>query len=502
MGRIGYYASGDYNAVCSMCGKPFKASQLKKHWQGLYRCERCWEPRQPQDFVKSPGPEAPPPWVQPWTDDFVPSCTPFTRSAVPGSAGPGCTLPGFIVYGIVTPDFANAVGLNPGDPSIWWGTGPGSVPNPEPTPPPTPPPPAPPPDPPGPTEADIRVSLYKENTNEYGILAPVAGFLDDFTFNALSNQTKYNNSRGLIYTPGEIRYLGNNFNIILASDLGVYSDEDALLSASALFGGLNPQAVTAYGSVESGLTIRALGNNVWTENGAIAKSGAAGNFRFRGMYFVDDGLNIFPVRYLTTTGLGTVVTLRNFGEAALQTFTTSGSFGGMASKFLWADGQPYSTALGFTSGNYALANATLDSYYVGNLQTDFGGDATTGEVVSVCVAPYGFLFAPKQSFVDPGENFLWYVRTFEFDDTTPLGAPVGQLITNPFAYDLTFVNFIPNDWPNTGRPIILGYWNDGVNSGAVILTLRWNGTEMFLYEEYRITTDGGTVSPAGGRLLS
>ena len=52
MSHIGYYKDGDNNATCDRCGKPFKASRLKKTWDGLYVCERDWEPRHPQDYVR------------------------------------------------------------------------------------------------------------------------------------------------------------------------------------------------------------------------------------------------------------------------------------------------------------------------------------------------------------------------------------------------------------------------------------------------------------------
>jgi hypothetical protein len=66
-----YYAFGDFNANCSMCAGKFKGSQLRRHWQGLYRCTRCWEPRQPQDFVRAGPAQQPPPFVQPPNDVFV-----------------------------------------------------------------------------------------------------------------------------------------------------------------------------------------------------------------------------------------------------------------------------------------------------------------------------------------------------------------------------------------------------------------------------------------------
>ena len=60
-----YYASGDWNAICYECGRKFKASQLKRHWQGYYVCTKHWEPRQPQDFVRGVQDVQTPPWAQP-----------------------------------------------------------------------------------------------------------------------------------------------------------------------------------------------------------------------------------------------------------------------------------------------------------------------------------------------------------------------------------------------------------------------------------------------------
>jgi hypothetical protein len=54
MGHADYLRNGDYNAICDRCGCKFKFSQLKLEWDGLYVCTAngCWEPRQPQDYVK------------------------------------------------------------------------------------------------------------------------------------------------------------------------------------------------------------------------------------------------------------------------------------------------------------------------------------------------------------------------------------------------------------------------------------------------------------------
>jgi hypothetical protein len=55
---------------------------LRKHWKGYYTCSSCWEPRHPQDFVRSAPIEQPVPWSQPpvadtFVDSTIPTATPF-----------------------------------------------------------------------------------------------------------------------------------------------------------------------------------------------------------------------------------------------------------------------------------------------------------------------------------------------------------------------------------------------------------------------------------------
>ena len=97
MGKADFYQSGDWNATCSMCGGKFKASQLVRHWQGLYRCSKCWEPRQPQDFVRATSDVQTVPWSQPQTDIDIEICTINGMTAIPGAAIPGCSIPGRLV---------------------------------------------------------------------------------------------------------------------------------------------------------------------------------------------------------------------------------------------------------------------------------------------------------------------------------------------------------------------------------------------------------------------
>jgi hypothetical protein len=61
-----YWKPGDWNAVCYRCGFKFKASELRKTWKGFYACHKDWEPRHPQDFVRSIPDKPGVPWAQDW----------------------------------------------------------------------------------------------------------------------------------------------------------------------------------------------------------------------------------------------------------------------------------------------------------------------------------------------------------------------------------------------------------------------------------------------------
>lgn len=101
-GRADYWAPGDWNASCSMCGRKRKASQMVKNWQGLYRCPEHNEPRHPQDFVRNMPDIQSVPWSQPETDIDLQVCTVNGISAIPDYALPGCMIPGNPVFFVYT----------------------------------------------------------------------------------------------------------------------------------------------------------------------------------------------------------------------------------------------------------------------------------------------------------------------------------------------------------------------------------------------------------------
>ena len=67
------YRSGDHKAICDVCGRIFKGSQLHKRWDGLMVCSSDFEIRHPQDFVRAKADIQAPKWTRPETAyTFIP----------------------------------------------------------------------------------------------------------------------------------------------------------------------------------------------------------------------------------------------------------------------------------------------------------------------------------------------------------------------------------------------------------------------------------------------
>lgn len=56
---------GDWKAQCDRCGFTYYASELRKEWTNLRVCSECYEPRNPQDFLKGKADRQAPPWSRP-----------------------------------------------------------------------------------------------------------------------------------------------------------------------------------------------------------------------------------------------------------------------------------------------------------------------------------------------------------------------------------------------------------------------------------------------------
>lgn len=94
-----WFQSGDWNALCDVCGFKRKASQLTSRWDGLMVCEPtvkqgCWEMRHPQELIRPIRDQLPLPWTRPEsTDRFVdPTCSPSGLQGIADYAVADCWI--------------------------------------------------------------------------------------------------------------------------------------------------------------------------------------------------------------------------------------------------------------------------------------------------------------------------------------------------------------------------------------------------------------------------
>jgi hypothetical protein len=98
MGKADYYADGQWNFYCDLCGAKTKSGDAMKTWNGLYVCRHHKEVRNPQDYLRGVKDNQSTPWSRPEKvpETFVGYCTLQGKNAVPGFAIPGCAIPAFI----------------------------------------------------------------------------------------------------------------------------------------------------------------------------------------------------------------------------------------------------------------------------------------------------------------------------------------------------------------------------------------------------------------------
>jgi hypothetical protein len=95
MASNNYWASGQWNFICELCGAKRKSKDGVKTWDGHYVCSSHKEVRNPQDFVRGVRENLTVPWTRPATvDTFIPTCTVIGSLPVPACATPGCAIPG------------------------------------------------------------------------------------------------------------------------------------------------------------------------------------------------------------------------------------------------------------------------------------------------------------------------------------------------------------------------------------------------------------------------
>ena len=53
MGAADFWKPGDFNRICDRTGQKIKASWSRKEWTGNVVRSQSWEPRHPQDLIRS-----------------------------------------------------------------------------------------------------------------------------------------------------------------------------------------------------------------------------------------------------------------------------------------------------------------------------------------------------------------------------------------------------------------------------------------------------------------
>ena len=91
---------GDYNAICDSCGRKYKASTMRKRWDGLFVCEDDYEIRHPQLSLRVRGDKIVVPIPRPddLDPDYVNVCYIWDRSGYAGLAEAGCAIAGLSTY--------------------------------------------------------------------------------------------------------------------------------------------------------------------------------------------------------------------------------------------------------------------------------------------------------------------------------------------------------------------------------------------------------------------
>lgn len=99
MAASSWYKHGDYNAVCDVCGFEFKASKMRKNWQGLFVDDACYEPRHPLDYIRTRPEKASVPVARPEVEDInLLVCYMWDSSGYAGLAQAGCMKAGNDTY--------------------------------------------------------------------------------------------------------------------------------------------------------------------------------------------------------------------------------------------------------------------------------------------------------------------------------------------------------------------------------------------------------------------
>jgi hypothetical protein len=86
---------GDYNVICDSCGRKFKASTMRKRWDGLLVCKEDFEVKHPQLSLKVRGDKQQVPIPRPEAvDQFLFYCDLWSSSPMADFGSADCATVG------------------------------------------------------------------------------------------------------------------------------------------------------------------------------------------------------------------------------------------------------------------------------------------------------------------------------------------------------------------------------------------------------------------------
>jgi len=86
------FRSGDWLIRCDTCGFIVLASQTRKQWDGAIVCHPCFDPRHPQEILRTTKDRIVPPFIRPEEEGVFPPDTGCSRSARCGFAIADCAV--------------------------------------------------------------------------------------------------------------------------------------------------------------------------------------------------------------------------------------------------------------------------------------------------------------------------------------------------------------------------------------------------------------------------
>lgn len=113
--KYDWWKSGQWNAICDVCGFKRKSNELTARWDGLMVCTEsispgCWERRHPQELIRPIPDQNKLPWTRPETEDqFIQtnftntaSCTPMGMLGQADYGTADCAIVGNVSGGLIS----------------------------------------------------------------------------------------------------------------------------------------------------------------------------------------------------------------------------------------------------------------------------------------------------------------------------------------------------------------------------------------------------------------